>query len=206
MEKNESLNAAVWKKRQGAVVFLTALLMTASLLAYPDVLKKNRAFKELVEVIGGEMGSAELRKAEIAKAVEERHYWGGLLASMNPSLTRWEVNEIGRAVMRYSKIYDLPPKLIVAVIMVESSGRHLAVSPMGAQGLMQVMPFWKEEMDISGDLFDIDTNIRAGTHILAGNIKQWGYKEGLLRYYRGSGYSDDGYFVRVEKAIKKISG
>tara|TARA_B100001057_G_scaffold348390_1_gene349738 strand:+ start:364 stop:501 length:138 start_codon:yes stop_codon:yes gene_type:complete len=37
---------------------------------------------------------------------------------------------------------NLPPVLILSVIEVDSAFEHCAVSCVGAQGLMQVMPFW----------------------------------------------------------------
>ena len=139
-------------------------------------------------------------------AGSEHFYWGSLIASMNPSLTAWEVNEIGKAVLRYSGLYELPPNLIIAIISVESRGDLFAISPRGAQGLMQVMPFWKKTLGIEGTLFDIDNNIRAGCHILADNIKRWGYKEGIARYYRGNlPVSGEKYFVKVQAATKETS-
>lgn len=133
-------------------------------------------------------------------------YWGAHLQSMNPSLSPGEVYDIGRAIVRYSRAYRLPPGLIVAVIKVESSGRLDAISPKGAVGLMQVMPWWPKELGIKGDLSSVDTNIRIGAQILAENIKKWGHKEGILRYYRGGGLSDDGYFVRVQMAMDGLAG
>jgi len=41
---------------------------------------------------------------------------------------------------------NLPPELVLAVIEVESTFDRYAVSRVGAQSLMQVMPFWKEEI------------------------------------------------------------
>lgn len=131
--------------------------------------------------------------------------WGAHLKSINPSLSPGEVYDIGRAIVRYSRAYRLPPGLIVAVIKVESSGRLDALSPKGAVGLMQVMPWWPRELGIKGDLYSVDTNIRIGTHILAENIKRWGRKEGILRYYRGGGESDDGYFVKVQRAMDGLA-
>lgn len=130
--------------------------------------------------------------------------WGSLVAAMNPALSSVEAEEIGRAILRYSGFYGLPPNLIVAIIRVESGGNLFAVSPRGAQGLMQVMPFWKKELGIEGTLFGIDNNIRAGSHILSENIRRWGYKEGIVRYYRGNmPVSGEGYFVKVQAALKR---
>ena len=61
----------------------------------------------------------------------------------------------------------LPPELILAVIEVESNFDRYAISVVGALGLMQVMPFWLEEIGRPGDnLLHIDTNLRYGCTIL----------------------------------------
>ncbi|WP_405222475.1 transglycosylase SLT domain-containing protein [Lentisalinibacter sediminis] len=62
---------------------------------------------------------------------------------------------------------DLPPELVLAVIDVESNFDRFAVSRAGARGLMQVMPFWLDEIGRPDDnLFHIDTNLRLGCTIL----------------------------------------
>jgi len=62
---------------------------------------------------------------------------------------------------------DLPPELVLAVIDVESNFDRFAISVAGALGLMQVMPFWLEEIGRPDDnLMRIDTNLRYGVTIL----------------------------------------
>ena len=62
---------------------------------------------------------------------------------------------------------DLPPEMVLAVIDIESAFDAYAVSVAGAQGLMQVMPFWLDEIGRPGDrLVDIQTNLRMGCTIL----------------------------------------
>jgi soluble lytic murein transglycosylase-like protein len=61
----------------------------------------------------------------------------------------------------------LPPELVLAVIDVESNFDRFALSHAGARGLMQVMPFWLDELGRPDDnLFRIDTNLRYGCTIL----------------------------------------
>ena len=62
---------------------------------------------------------------------------------------------------------DLPPELVIAVIEIESRFDTFAISRSGAQGLMQVMPFWLDEIGRPEDnLVDMNTNLRMGCTIL----------------------------------------
>ena len=62
----------------------------------------------------------------------------------------------------------LEPELVLGLIEVESDFRKFAVSSAGAVGLMQVMPFWMQELaqDHSRRLFHLRTNLRFGCVIL----------------------------------------
>lgn len=62
----------------------------------------------------------------------------------------------------------LDPGMVLGLIQVESAFRKYALSPVGARGLMQVMPFWTRAI---GDgepskLFNPQTNLRYGCSIL----------------------------------------
>lgn len=62
---------------------------------------------------------------------------------------------------------ELPPELILAVIEVESNFDRYAISVAGAIGLMQIMPFWLDEIGRPDDnLLHMDTNLRYGCTIL----------------------------------------
>jgi soluble lytic murein transglycosylase-like protein len=62
---------------------------------------------------------------------------------------------------------DIEPELVLAVIEVESAFDEFAISVAGARGLMQVMPFWLDEIGLSDkNLFKIRTNLRMGCTIL----------------------------------------
>ncbi|MBY4897429.1 lytic transglycosylase domain-containing protein [Cupriavidus sp. AU9028] len=62
----------------------------------------------------------------------------------------------------------LEPSLVLGLIQVESNFRKYAISPVGARGLMQVMPFWTRTIG-DGDtrkLFHLQGNLRYGCTIL----------------------------------------
>jgi soluble lytic murein transglycosylase-like protein len=61
----------------------------------------------------------------------------------------------------------LPPGLVMAVMDVESRFDRWAVSSAGAVGLMQVMPFWPEELGMKRhQLTQVEANMRMGCAIL----------------------------------------
>lgn len=61
----------------------------------------------------------------------------------------------------------LPPGLVLAVMQVESGFNRWAVSPSGAVGLMQIMPYWPEHLGVKGyELVRVAPNIRMGCAIL----------------------------------------
>lgn len=62
--------------------------------------------------------------------------------------------------------HDVAPSLIAGVIAGESRGKPTAVSPVGASGLMQLMPQYFGG-NAGGRLFDPATNIDLGTKFLA---------------------------------------
>jgi len=62
---------------------------------------------------------------------------------------------------RVSRANDLPPALVHAIIKAESNGQRKAVSPKGAKGVMQLMPFTSKRMRVA-DPFDPIENIEGG--------------------------------------------
>jgi soluble lytic murein transglycosylase-like protein len=62
---------------------------------------------------------------------------------------------------KVSRANDLPPALVHAIIKAESNGQRKAVSPKGAKGVMQLMPFTSKRMRVI-DPFDPIENIEGG--------------------------------------------
>ncbi len=88
-------------------------------------------------------------------------------------------------VYREASRQQLNPDLVLAVMQIESAFNRYAISRVGAQGLMQVMPFWRLEIGRPQDnLTQVETNIRYGTVILAHYIEiaKGDIVEALARY------------------------
>lgn len=83
---------------------------------------------------------------------------------------------------------QLPPDLVLALIEVESRFDRWAVSPAGAVGLMQVMPFWPHELGVQNQLVRVAPNIRMGCEILRYYLRaeNRNWSRALARY-NGSG-------------------
>ena len=145
-----------------------------------------------------ERPDAELR-AELVRAIAssdsfadrfEAEVW---LTDMSRRLARKVPDAAERLLILKSVHYEatragLPPELVLAVIDVESNFDRFAISHAGARGLMQVMPFWLDEIGRPGDdLFDIRTNLRLGCTILKHYLdRERGDRPRALARYNGS--------------------
>ncbi len=98
---------------------------------------------------------------------------------------------------------QLEPELILALIEVESHFDRYAISKSGAQGMMQVMPFWLDEIGHPEDnLIEISTNLRMGCTILKYymDMENNNIYEALARYNGSKGSRV--YSNKVLKALR----
>lgn len=128
------------------------------------------------------------------------------LRQANAALSDSDVRRTTAAIVRYSAKYDLDPLLVTQVIWVESGARPWVRSPLGAVGLMQVMPHMAESLGLSGNLTTIESNVEAGCWILADNIRRLGEEDGISAYFWGSDIRSVGYLHRVRKARATVRG
>ncbi|WP_353119854.1 lytic transglycosylase domain-containing protein [Nitratidesulfovibrio sp.] len=95
---------------------------------------------------------------------------------------RFKVQELVKAVgpvgikglaARHGARHGVDPKLVEAVIAVESNYDPTAVSPAGAQGLMQIMPGTQRDLGVSAP-FDADANVEGGVRYLKSLMDRFG--------------------------------
>ncbi len=109
----------------------------------------------------------------------------------------------------------LEPMLIVAVIGVESGFNPIAESPLGAQGLMQVIPrFHQDKLDENASenaLLDPVLNIQVGAAVLKESIRRAGSLEAGLQQYGGAVADEEALYAakvlaekqRLDAALKR---
>lgn len=111
--------------------------------------------------------------------------------------------ELLRLVHQEARRAKLNPDLVLAVIQVESAFNRYAISSVGAQGLMQVMPFWRKEIGRDEDnLTQVLTSLQYGCRILQIYLqREKGNLMMALARYNGS-YPKTWYSERVMNAWK----
>ena len=115
-----------------------------------------------------------------------------------------EAYDVGRA-------NKLDPTLILAVMAIESSFNPFAQSPVGAQGLMQVMTqIHSDKYEHFGGqyaAFDPKSNLRVGVKVLSEYVTRTGSVEGGLKWYVGAANlpTDGGYADKVMAEHSRLS-
>lgn len=106
---------------------------------------------------------------------------GELPAFFSPSVRYWESR-----ILAWSAHWNLDPLLVTTVMQIESCGDPEAISPAGAQGLFQVMPFHFAPGDA---MLDPDTNALRGLAYLQESyqIAQGDIERTLAGYNGGHG-------------------
>ena len=102
---------------------------------------------------------------------------------------------------------SIDPYLILSLIRQESAFNSRARSPVGARGLMQVMPATARSIASvsSGRLFDPQTNIQVGTKYFAHRLNQFHGDVGLtLAAYNAGATRVDRWVKRYEGADKVL--
>ena len=136
--------------------------------------------------------------------------------SMRALLTRHQVPEtnlqrLAEAIVNSATKYQLDPKLIASITIIESRGNPFAISAKAAVGVMQIhLPTWGNTANREGiNLLKIEDNIDFGTRILRDYIRRFGVWGGVKRYngfVRGNEASEqsaDGYVSKVQRIYER---
>lgn len=91
----------------------------------------------------------------------------------------------GSAIAESAARNDVDPDLVSAVMKAESNGNPQARSPVGAIGLMQLMPGTAASLGV--DPTDPVQNIEGGARYLGSLTRKYGIKEGVAAYNAGPG-------------------
>ena len=180
--------------RRARLAFIAmSLMLSLDLVAQPADLQEREELRSFLEqTIHGAESFQDRFDAEV---------W---LVDMSGRLSRYVKDpqqrlDLLRAIHAAATEAGLPPELVLAVIEVESHFDRFAISRVGAQGMMQVMPFWKNEIGRSDDnLTDNLTNFHYGSTILQFYLRRekGNLHKALARYNGSSGsrvYSDKVY-------------
>ena len=107
--------------------------------------------------------------ADIDERLKYLRWLGEMSERLKTKLPDWQVRrEFLETAWYEARRAGLDPALVLGLIQVESAFRKYAISPVGAHGYMQVMPFWTRVIG-DGDrkkLFHMQTNLRYGCAIL----------------------------------------
>lgn len=181
---------------------LRASLVLASLLSAP-------AFAGPTGEPEPELRAAMSKAIAAADSFEHRYDAEVWLVDMSGRLKRIVPDEnkrleLLRLIHSEARRAKLAPELVLAVIDVESRFDAFAVSSAGAQGLMQIMPFWLKEIGRPNDnLFHPRTNLRMGCTILQFYLeKSRGNMIEALARYNGS-YGKPEYPTLVVNALNR---
>lgn len=90
-----------------------------------------------------------------------------------PPAPRRAVQPYDDLIVSAAAVHGLDPKLLHALVVVESAYRPDALSPAGAAGLTQLMPSTAAELGVR-DRYDIEQNLAGGARYLAEQLRRFG--------------------------------
>lgn len=145
------------------------------------------------QAVDDELRAALKHSINTADSFEDRFEAEVWIVSTSEKLKRY-MKDPKKRLSTLQKIHSaatrtsLEPELVLAVIQIESAFDPYAVSHAGAQGMMQVMPFWKKEIGRPSDnLIDLETNLQYGCFILKHYLdREKGHFANALARYNGS--------------------
>lgn len=158
---------AIQHERREVIGSVTRLYISADGSSYVDVPTGNIDHYE-----------AAPDPAPFARNVKTPGSYSGFPGRPQPDLTEVVNEASGR--------YRLDPDLVNSVIKAESGFNARAVSPKGAQGLMQLMPGTASQLGVS-NVFDPQANVEGGARYLRELLERYNFdlRKALAAYNAG---------------------
>ena len=186
----------VLKEFAGIMIVLNGVVLLLSLLIInrnaQTIQEVHQEIIELKAIVEEEIRVREELFTTLRKSA-------GLLQKYNPRLDDLTAIKYAYKIFECSEP-PVTPELLTALIVVESSANHFAVSHKGAIGLTQVMPtVWQCQ---EKELLNPYRNIEIGSKILKHYIDRHGIKGGLSSYNSGSKSCSLGY----ARYVLKVAG
>jgi soluble lytic murein transglycosylase-like protein len=158
-------------RRVAALAAIAGLLLCSSIASGGN--QKEEALADSVRIaLSRAITDAQPPRPTFSSIDERIRYlrWLGEMSErLKKRLPDWQMRrEFLQTAWYEAKRAGLEPALVLGLIQVESAFRKYAMSSVGAQGYMQVMPFWTRVIG-DGDrmkLFNMQTNLRYGCSIL----------------------------------------
>lgn len=162
--------------RRRVIRFAAGCVVASALLRLREAFAGAQLQEPLADAIRSALAAAVASSAPprpTFDSLEQRLNYLSWLGEISNRLKRRKAEHVARVefletVWYESKRAGLEPALVLAIVQVESAFRKYAISPAGARGYMQVMPFWARSIgdgDV-GHLFHMQTNLRFGCVIL----------------------------------------
>ena len=140
-------------------------------------LKRIDEIKSKFEATNVDEASARKFDNALSKALQRNENINTSQYILNPHTKSYKYtsveNEIESLITKHAEKNNLDPSLVRAVVKAESNFNPNAVSPVGAQGLMQLMPSTAKGLGVQ-DVFDPEQNIAGGTAYLRNMLDQFG--------------------------------
>ena len=202
------------------LALLGLLALSAAILAGGRAETRHQFEAAALQWLQNRMDARDMASGDVLTGIAEPHAGSRATAANLDSLTREQATLAGWIARRYRVAPEpvaalvqeawaigqragLDPTLILAIAAVESSFNPFAQSPVGAQGLMQVMTrVHDDKFQAFGGAraaFDPISNLRVGVQVLKDCIARAGSVQEGLRYYVGAALqeTDGGYAARV---------